>query len=88
MPAGRGQRVYHHRPPVFVPSIAQNLVIGPDHVQVPSYLFKLVYDEREGRAWVYWHLNDNATRGSKPISYAELVRRTGIDFLPGAHLAD
>lgn len=24
-----------------------------------------------------------ATHGSKPISYAELVKRTGIVFLPG-----
>ena len=29
------------------------------------------------------HLNDDATRGSRPISYAELVKRTGMEFLPG-----
>jgi endonuclease G len=40
------------------------------------------------RAWAHWQLNDNATRGAKPISYAELVRRTGIDFLPGVNLRD
>jgi endonuclease G len=33
-------------------------------------------------------VNREARRVSKPISYAELVRRTGIEFLPGAHLAD
>ena len=80
--------VYVITGPVFVPSIAQSRVIGPGQVHVPTYLFKLVYDEREGRAWAHWHLNDNATRGSKPISYAELVRRTGVEFLPGVHLAD
>jgi len=80
--------VYVITGPVFVPSIAKSPVIGPGQVHVPTYLFKLVYDEREGRAWAHWHLNDNATRGSRPISYAELVRRTGIDFLPGAHLAE
>ena len=26
-----------------------------------------------------------AGNASKPISYAELVQRTGIDFLPGVH---
>lgn len=29
------------------------------------------------------HLKDDATHGSKPISYGELVRRTGTEFLPG-----
>ena len=87
--AGRADGdVYVITGPVFVPSIAKSQVIGPGEVHVPTYLFKLVYDERQGRAWVHWHLNDNATRGSKPISYAELVRRTGIEFLPGAHFAD
>jgi hypothetical protein len=28
-----------------LPSIAQSRVIGPDQVHVPTYLFKLVYDE-------------------------------------------
>jgi endonuclease G len=80
--------VYVITGPVFVPSIAKSRVIGSGEVHVPTYLFKLVYDERQGRAWAHWHLNDNATRGSRPITYAELVRRTGIEFLPGAHLND
>lgn len=50
---------------------------------LPKYLFKLVYDQGKNRGWARWHLNDNATRASRPISYSELVRRTGIDFLPG-----
>lgn len=87
--AGRADGdVYVITGPVFEPSIAQSRTIGPGQVHVPTHLFKLVYDERQGRAWAHWHLNDNATRGSKPISYAELVRRTGIEFLPGARLAD
>jgi endonuclease G len=69
--------------PVFVPNIAQSPAIGPDQVRVPKYLFKLVYDQDKNRAWAHWHENDNASRGSRPISYAELVKRTGIDFLPG-----
>ena len=80
--------VYVITGPVYSPSIAQSDSIGPGQVRVPTYLFKLVYDEGQNRAWAHWHLNDNATRASKPISYDELVRRTGIEFLPGVRLAD
>lgn len=87
--AGRASGdVYVITGPVFEPSVAQSRTIGPGQVHVPTYLFKLVYDERQGRAWAHWHTNSDATRASKPISYIELVRRTGIDFLPGAHLTD
>ena len=80
--------VYVITGPVYVPTIAQSKGIGPGQVRVPTYLFKLVYDEGQHRAWAHWHLNDNATRGSRPISYGELVRRTGIDFLPGVNLKE
>lgn len=80
--------VYVITGPVYEPSIAESLGIGPGQVRVPKYLFKLVYDEDTNRAWAHWHLNDNATRGSKPISYAELVTRTGMNFLPGVLLND
>jgi len=80
--------VYVITGPVFAPSIAQSSSIGPGQVRVPKYLFKLVYDQDKNRAWAHWHLNDNATRASRPISYGELVRRTGIEFLPGLHPAE
>ena len=87
--AGRARGdVYVITGPVFEPSIALSPSIGPGQVHVPKYLFKLVYDERQGRAWAHWHLNSDATRASKPISYTELVQRTGIEFLPGAHVND
>jgi endonuclease G len=87
--AGRASGdVYVITGPVYAPSIAQSKGIGPGQVRVPTYLFKLVYDQAQGRAWAHWHLNDNATRASRPISYAELVRRTGIEFLPGVHPDD
>jgi len=69
--------------PVYEPSILLSQSVGPGQVRVPKYLFKLVYDQDTNRAWAHWLLNDDATRGSKPISYAELVKRTGVDFLPG-----
>ena len=77
--------VYVITGPVYEPSIAQSPSIGTGKVRVPKYLFKLVYDQDANRAWAHWHLNDDATRGSKPISYAELVKRTGIEFLPGVN---
>lgn len=80
--------VYVITGPAFVPGIAQSPSIGPGQVRVPKYLFKLVYDQEKNRAWAHWHLNDNATKASRPISYSELVRRTGIEFLPGLHPAE
>lgn len=67
------------------PVFESKLVIGTGQVAVPTHLFKLVYDEERNVAWAHWHANSDETRGSKPISYAELVRRTGIEFLPGAN---
>jgi endonuclease G len=54
-----------------------------DGVWVPSYLYKLVYDASTRRAWAYWVENNNEARVAPPISYQELVERTGIEFLPG-----
>ncbi|NVO05730.1 MAG: DNA/RNA non-specific endonuclease, partial [Rhodoferax sp.] len=75
--------VYVITGPVFVPSMAQSPSIGAGKVHVPAFLFKLVYDEASNRAWAYWQANTDTTRGSQPISYAELVLRTGVVFLPG-----
>lgn len=52
-------------------------------VWIPRNLFKLVYDASTNRAWAYWLENDDEARITKPITYPELVRRTGIEFLPG-----
>ena len=56
--------------------------IGPDKVWVPQHLFKLVFDPSTNRIWVHWLDNTDDARVGKPISYEELVRRTGIQFLP------
>ena len=69
--------------PVYEPSIAASPSIGPGHVRVPKYLFKLVYDEQTNRAWAFWQENKDSTKASPPISYDELVKRTRISFLPG-----
>jgi len=57
-----------------------------NRVRVPSHLFKLVYDSASGRAWAHWVENTDEARAGKPISYSELVRRTGIEFLPGVNI--
>lgn len=61
-------------------------IIGENKVRVPDHIFKLVYDEAGNRAWAHWHANSDTERGGPPISYQELVKRTGIDFLPGTGL--
>lgn len=56
--------------------------IGAGGVAVPSHLFKLVYDATTHRAWAHWQANRDDEKASRPISYEELVRRTGVDWLP------
>lgn len=65
--------------PVFEPN---HSTIGANKVWVTQHLFKLVYDPSTGRAWAHWLNNTDAARIGKPISYDELVRRTGINFIP------
>lgn len=71
--------VYVITGPVFT---EQSPAIGDGKVAVPQYIFKLVYDSHTKRAWAHWHRNQDDERAGKPISYEELVKRTGIQFLP------
>lgn len=64
--------------PVFAPNHA---TIGHQKVWVPDYLYKLVYDAQDDRAWAYWVDNTNGARMSRPISYDELVNRVGYPLL-------
>ena len=73
--------VYVITGPVFT---ATSPTIGRNGVKVPAYLYKLVYDASTQRAWAHWQANREGERVSAPISYQELVRRTGIEFLPKA----
>jgi endonuclease G len=66
--------------PVFDQS---STTIGANQVRVPSHLFKLVYDAQTGRAWAHWQANVDSTKAGPPISYRELVQRTGLNLLPG-----
>ncbi|MFZ6742877.1 DNA/RNA non-specific endonuclease [Undibacterium sp. JH2W] len=57
--------------------------VGNNQVWVPKYLYKLIYDPSNGRAWAHWVENTDEAGVGKPISYQELVNKTGIRFLPG-----
>jgi endonuclease G len=76
--------VYVFTGPVYPSAGAQ--IIGKGRVWVPAQLYKLVYDASANRAWAHWV--ENEARAGKPISYRELVQRTGIEFLPGLNPAD
>lgn len=75
--------VYVISGPVFD---AHPATIGAGNVAVPAHLFKLVYDATSHRAWAHWIDNTDQARAGKPITYAELVQRTGIQFLPNAEV--
>ncbi|WP_428508718.1 winged helix-turn-helix domain-containing protein [Roseateles sp.] len=46
-------------------------------LQVPTHVFKLVFDSHSRQAWAHWQRNMDDEVASKPISYSELVQRTG-----------
>jgi endonuclease G len=73
--------VYVFTGPVFAAKAPRT--VGPNQVWVPTHLFKLVYDGTTRRAWAHWVENRDDAIAGEPISYAELVKRTGIEFLPG-----
>ncbi|AQV96410.1 endonuclease [Cupriavidus necator] len=77
--------VYIITGPVFGASAP---TIGADRVWVPKYLFKLVYDQTTHRAWAHWIENSDSARAGRPIAYRELVKRTGVEFLPGVPIAE
>lgn len=64
--------------PVFTDSSPS---IGDNGVRVPTYLYKLVYDATTQRSWAHWQANREGEVVGPPISYRELVKRTGIEFL-------
>lgn len=76
--------VYVFTGPIYLKENADSVMtIGKGHVHVPDKLFKLVYDATTHRAWAHVSVNADDARMTKPVSYAELVKLTGIEFLPG-----
>lgn len=81
----RSDAVYIFTGPVFKEPVTK---IGANGVWVPSYLYKLVYDPATKKAWAHWVENTDTAKAGKPITYKELVQRTGIEFLPGINAKD
>ncbi|OYY21332.1 MAG: endonuclease [Polynucleobacter sp. 24-46-87] len=73
---------------VFTGSTGNAGSIGKSKVIIPSHLYKLVYDPNKKLAWAYWVENTDDAQMSAPISYAELVQKTGIDFHLPTELSD
>ena len=65
---------------VFTGSIGDAGSIGKSKVTIPSHLYKLIYDPNKKLAWAYWVENADDAQMSAPISYADLIQKTGIDF--------
>ena len=77
-------RLYAKRIPsdiyVYTGSVGNAGSIGRGRVTIPTHLYKLVYDPAKNSAWAYWIENTNEASMTPPISYQELVQKTGIDF--------
>ena len=77
-------RLYVKRVPgdiyVYTGSVGNAGSIGKGQVTIPTHLYKLVYDPAKNSAWAYWIENTNEASMTPPISYQELVQKTGIDF--------
>ncbi len=65
---------------VFTGSTGNSGSIGKSKVTIPSHLFKLVYDPLKNSAWAYWIENTDQANMAPPITYDDLVKKTGIDF--------
>jgi endonuclease G len=65
---------------VYTGSTGNSGSIGSSRVTIPSHLYKLVYDPSKNLAWAYWIENTNEAQMSPPISYQEIIQKTGIDF--------
>lgn len=65
---------------VYTGSVGSQGKMGRSGVTIPSHLYKLIYDPHQQKAWAYWVENSDEAQMTPPISYGELVQRTGIDF--------
>lgn len=57
--------------------------IGLNHVWVPDYFYKLVYDSQTKRAWAYFLPNTDDVKMTRPITYQEISQKIGVQFLEG-----
>lgn len=55
--------------------------LGKGQVWMPSYLFKLVYDEAKGQAWAWVLPNTADAKLGKPMPYSDFQKMTGLNLL-------
>lgn len=79
--------VYVYTGAYYAPGRPETIGWPWESVRVPTAIYKLVYDAAGQRAWAYWLENTAAAQIGRPITYAALVERTGIAFLPQGALA-
>lgn len=81
-----GGNVFVFSGPLFRASGGQQKTVGANRVWVPTHLFKLVYDEAEGRAWAFIMPDTAEASLGAPMSYEDFVRQTGWQLLAGVNL--
>lgn len=52
--------------------------VGAGKVQVPSHLYKAVYDSASGKSWVHVLENTETARVGRPASLEDFTQKTGI----------
>lgn len=60
--------------------------VGRAKAWEPSHMFKLVYDPSAKKSWVHLYENKPGVKVTKPISYEQFVRQTGLNLLHGERI--
>jgi endonuclease G len=55
--------------------------IGDNKVWVPTHIFKLVYDQTNGRSWAFILENNATATVGAPMSYQDFVKVTGLRLI-------
>jgi endonuclease G len=55
--------------------------IGDNKVWVPTHIFKLVYDQTNGRSWAFVLENSSSATVGAPMSYQDFVKITGLRLI-------
>lgn len=71
--------VYVYTGPLFGSGQVEKM--GSGQVWVPTYLFKIVYDEAKGQAWGWILPNTAEAQLGRPMTYAEFERQTSLKLL-------
>lgn len=73
--------VYVFTGPIFANKRKDKM--GAGKVWIPTHLYKLIYDSKTGKAWGFLVPNDETAKLGAPVSYTDIVKASGVEFLPG-----